>query len=131
MVNNQLHLHFTMLQQFTKDNFQTMMEATLRWAFPITRGQAAKIVTLPDINEEDEEKVVEVDWEDMEDEFSDEDVEDCTLHLYTTKEVDDHVQGANQECMMNVSSNISTVTTTTRKSKSKKNTKKKGKKRTR
>lgn len=98
-----------------------MMEKTLRWAFPITRGQAAKLITLPDIKEEDEEEVVGVeDWEDM---------EDCTVHIYTAKEVDDHVQGTNQECMMNVSSKTSTITTTTRKRKSKKDTKKKGKKR--
>lgn len=55
MVNNQLHLHFTQLQQFTKDNFQIILEATLRWVFPIALGQAAKLVTLPDIQEEEED----------------------------------------------------------------------------
>ncbi|KAJ5875690.1 uncharacterized protein N7473_013037 [Penicillium subrubescens] len=120
MVNNELHLHFTELQQFNNDNFPSMMEETLRWAFPIARGQAAKLITLPDLMEIDEEDDVEVEvWED---------VEDCTVHLYTThEEVDDHVQGTNQECMMNFSSTTSTfTTTTTRKIKGKKNSKKKG-----
>jgi hypothetical protein len=124
MVNNELHLHFTKLQQFDNDNYQSKMDETLHWAFPIARGQAAKLVTLPDLMERDEEDVVEVeDWEE---------VEDCTVHLYTAEEVDDHIQGVNQECVVEVSANTSTVitTTTTRKVKSKKNTRKKGKKHT-
>lgn len=73
--------------------------------------------------ERDEEDVVEVeDWED---------VEDCTVYLYTVEEVNDYVQGANQECMMNVYAKTSTVTATTKKIKSKKITPKKGKKHTR
>lgn len=125
MVNNEFHLHFTKLQQFDKDTFQIKMDETLRWAFPIARGQAAKLITLPDLMERDEEDTVEVeDWED---------VEDCIVHVYTAEEeVDDHVQETDQECMMNVSSNTTTATATAiaKKNKSKKNTKKTGKRRT-
>lgn len=131
MVNNQLHLHFTPLQQFTEKNFQKMMEATLRWAFPISRGQAAKLMTLPDIMEEEVEAVEGEDWEDLEEVESEDDDEDCTLHVYTKEEVEDgHVKGMTKDCMLNVS-NTSTVTATStaaRKSRSK-NTMRKGKKR--
>ncbi|KAJ5355490.1 uncharacterized protein N7496_012702 [Penicillium cataractarum] len=127
MVNNQLYLHFTKLQQFTENNFQKMLEATLLWAFPIARGQAAKLITLPDIMEEEQEAVEGEDWEDLEDVESEEDDEDCTLHVYTKEEGGDgHVKGTRKDCMLNVS-NTSTVTATssaTRKSRSKKPTRK-------
>jgi hypothetical protein len=133
MVNNQLHLHFTQPQQFTKDNFQIILEATLRWVFPIALGQAAKLVTLPDIQEE-EEAVEGEDWEDLENEESEEDIEDCALHLYAAAEVDNgHLMGTSEECVnvKSISTSIVTATsTTTRKTKNKRATKK-GKRRSR
>lgn len=126
-VNNQLHLHFTQLQQFTEDNFQILMEATLSWAFPIARGQAAKLITLSDIKEEAEDTGEGEDWEDLEEVESEDDVESCTLNVYTKKIVEvGHVKGMTKDRMLNVSktSTVTATSTAPRKSKSRRNDKK-------
>lgn len=45
---------YTDIHQFTEENSDEMLEGTLRWAFPNAHGEMTKLVTLPNIIEEEE-----------------------------------------------------------------------------
>lgn len=77
MLDSKLHVHHTRVEQFTQGNYQTMLEATLQWAFAVAHGDCTKVITLPDIAEEDEADPLEV----VDD---DEDLEEGGVKLYVS-----------------------------------------------
>ena len=59
-MDDTLKVQYTEPQQVTVDNFESMMEKLLQWSLPETRGDPTKVVTLPTIQEEEEDPTVQV-----------------------------------------------------------------------
>ncbi|KAJ5149424.1 hypothetical protein N7448_001002 [Penicillium atrosanguineum] len=55
-----LKIQYTEPQQITVDNFESMMKKLLQWNLPETQGDPTKVVTLPTIQEEEEDPTVQV-----------------------------------------------------------------------
>lgn len=55
-MDGKLKLQYTELQQVTTSNFEEMIGSLLKWSLPTIDGDTTDVVTLPTIQEEDEEE---------------------------------------------------------------------------